>query len=159
MAKRESTNGSKKPETMQGLPLVNNVHYVKDLSFENPGILKNLSEPGQVPQIGINIQVEVKNLAPHIFEVVLLVEARADLEKEPLFLVELSYGGVFTVGESVTEADSKPLLLIEAPRLLFPFARSIVANMTREGGLPPLLMNPVDFAALYRQQHQSELSS
>jgi preprotein translocase subunit SecB len=159
MAKRENTNGSKKPDMIQALPLVNNVHYVKDLSFENPGILKNLSEPGQAPQIGINIQVEVKNLAPHVFEVVLLVEAKADVEKETLFLVELSYGGIFTVAESVTEADSKPLLLIEAPRLLFPFARSIVANMTRDGGLPPLLMNPVDFASLYREQHQSELSS
>ncbi len=159
MAKKETPKTHKEtPEMVQALPIFNNAHYIKDLSFENPGILKNLMEPGKAPQIAVNIQVEVKNMAPSVFEVVLLIEARADVEKEFLFLAELSYGGIFTLEESITEEDSRPLLLIECPRLLFPFARSIIANVTRDGGLPPLLLNPVDFAALYRQQHQSELS-
>ncbi|TWT15042.1 protein-export chaperone SecB [Reyranella sp. CPCC 100927] len=132
-------------------PLTVHAQYVKDLSFENPRSPHSLMEQGQ-PQLGLNVLVKTRQLEGSTYEVALVVEADAKTEKdEVVFVLELVYGGVFTLGEVPQEAVG-PLLLIECPRLLFPFARAVVANTTREAGFPPLQIAPVDFAALYRQQ-------
>lgn len=135
--------------------LMNNAHYIKDFSFENPGVLKNISaEEG--PNININIHVDVTPLAEDVYEVVILLNIKADSKGEVLFLVELSYGGIFRIKSGLDEKEQKQLLLVDAPTLLFPFARTIVANTTREGGLPPLLLNPVDFQKLSQQAVNKE---
>ena len=132
--------------------------YIKDLSFENPGA--PLSLMGQTPpqvQVDIQVQVQPLDLPPREggqdkpYEVVLILRAQALREKDAVFVVELSYAGIFTP-VNVPAEHVQPLLMIEAPRLLFPFARAAVATLTRDGGFPPLLINPIDFGALYQQQ-------
>jgi len=132
-------------------PLTIHGQYIKDLSFENPRAPQSLIEQKQ-PQLTLNVNVSTRQFEAKTFEVSLTVEASAATpEKEPLFVLELVYAGTVTLGEVPNDAFG-PLLLIETPRLLFPFARAIVANATREAGFPPLNIAPVDFVALYRQQ-------
>lgn len=151
--KKQSTKKHKTPHVEQdGLPsLLNNANYIKDLSFENPGVLQAGMDPSESPTLDINIHVEVNPLDAQVFEVALLLNIKAHQKEHPLFLVELVYAGIFRVTETCSEEERKRLLLIDAPALLFPFARTIVSNLTREGGLPPLLLNPVDFEMMYQQ--------
>lgn len=136
-------------------PLTIHGQYIKDLSFENPRAPQSLIEQKQ-PQLTLNVNVTTRQFDPKTFEVALTVEAAASTpEKEPLFMLELIYAGTVSLGE-VPEDAYGPLLLIETPRLLFPFARAIVANATREAGFPPLNIAPVDFVALYRQQLEAQ---
>lgn len=131
--------------------LINNANYIKDLSFENPGILREVADPNVGPNLDINIHVEVTPLDEHVYEVALLLNIQAKQKENNLFLIELVYAGIFRVAEGCKEEEKRRLLLIEAPALLFPFARTIVSNLTREGGLPPLLLNPVNFERMYHQ--------
>jgi len=136
---------------IQAMPLTVHGQYIKDLSFENPRAPQSLIEQKQ-PQLQLNVNVATRQFEPKTFEVSLTIEASATTpEKEPLFVLELVYAGTVTLGDVPQDAYG-PLLLIETPRLLFPFARAIVANATREAGFPPLNIAPVDFVALYRQQ-------
>jgi len=131
-------------------PLLIHGQYVKDLSFENPRAPQSLIEQKQ-PQLNLNVTVNNRPFDPKTFEISLKVEASAHTaEKEPLFLLELEYAGTVSLG-AVPPEHVGPLLYIETPRLLFPFARTIIANLTREAGFPPLNIAPVDFVALYRQ--------
>ena len=130
--------------------------YVKDLSFENPSAPDRPPEAERSPQITVNVQVEARRLNDQTFEVTLQITAHSSHEGKPVFLVELTYAGVFNfIG--IPENAMEPALLIECPRLLFPFARRIVADVTRDGGFPPLLLAPIDFLALYRSR-QAELA-
>lgn len=126
--------------------------YIKDLSFENPG--SRLNEQPNV-DLGIDVQANAKNSSEGVYEVVLKLNARAGTKDTALFLVELEYAGLFQV-QGASQADAEAMLLIECPRLLFPFARRIVSDLTQEGGFPPLRIDPVDFTALYRQQRARE---
>lgn len=127
--------------------------YVRDQSFENPGAPGSLRTiAGQAaPEISISVDVNVQEIEGTTFECVLHVHGSAKREGETLFVVELAYGGLFHLTDMPRESVH-PVMLIEAPRLLFPFARRIIADMTRDGGFPPLMLDPVDFAAMYRQQ-------
>src|SRR5215470_13730675 len=132
-------------------PLTIHGQYIKDLSFENPRAPQSLIEQKQ-PQLSLNVNVTTRQFDAKTFEVTLSVEANAQTpDKEPLFMLELVYAGTVSIGDVPQDAYG-PLLLIETPRLLFPFARAIVANATREAGFPPLNIAPVDFVTLYRQQ-------
>lgn len=126
-----------------------NMQYIKDLSFEIPGAPHSFIEmQGKNPEIPIHVDVNVANVGANAYEVVLHLKVEALLEGKALFILELAYAGVFTL--NLPEEQIHPVLLIECPRLLFPFARNIVADMTRDGGLPPLLLQPLDFVQLYR---------
>ena len=139
------------PQAAPPSPLTLHGQYIKDLSFENPRAPQSLIEQKQ-PQLTLNVNVATKQFEPKTFEVTLTIEASAITpEKEPLFMMELVYAGTVSLGE-VPQESVGPLLFIETPRLLFPFARAVVANATREAGFPPLNIAPVDFVALYRQQ-------
>lgn len=132
--------------------------YIKDVSFENPKIVQNLTNPQEQPHIDIDVQVHANRLNDEHVEVELLINGKASHgeKKETDFLIELAYAGIFYVSKDVPEEDAKILLLIEAPRFLFPFARQIISNLTQSGGLPPLLLQPIDFAALYTHQQQGK---
>ena len=135
-------------------PLVVNGQYIKDLSFEvpgAPGIFNQLTSP---PEIPIQVDIRVNKLADITFEVVLRIRIEAVFQTKPVFIVELDYAGVFTV--HAPPEHHEPLLTIEAARLLFPFARAIIADVTREGGLPPLVLQPVDFVQVYRQRMEQQ---
>ena len=128
-----------------------NAQYVKDFSFENPRAPQSLMQPATQPEVAINVDVKAQNLNPGVYEVVLTVNVNANAQGEPVFLVELAYAAVVTI-VNAPEPVVANLVLVETPRIIFPFARAIVANATRDGGFPPLLINPIDFAELLRHQ-------
>jgi len=150
-----AANGAEGPtaEAQDGgvLPITINAQYVRDLSVENPNAPGSLRQTGQQPNVNLNVDVQARGLEQDAYEVVLNIHAEARREGQVSFIAELSYGGVFTL-TGVAEEHRNAVLLIEGPRLLFPFARSILAEVTREAGFPPLMINPIDFAELYRRQ-------
>jgi preprotein translocase subunit SecB len=129
--------------------------YVKDLSFESPGAPNSLRGRDQAPGININVNVNANPLSEKEFDVNLSLNARAGFDKDVLFNVELVYGGVFRI-EGFPQEHMLPLLFIECPRLLFPFARQIIADATRNGGFPPLMLDPIDFAQMFQQKIAEE---
>lgn len=136
-------------------PLVVNGQYVKDLSFEVPGAPAIFAEmQGQNPNIPIHVDINAQQLHENTYEVALHLKVEAKLEDgRPVFIVELVYGGIFSV--NVAPEHVQAMLLIECPRLLFPFARNIIADMTRDGGFPPLMIQPIDFIQLYRARMEA----
>lgn len=124
--------------------------YVRDLSFENPGAPGSILSGGGNPAFNVSISVGVKKQADDLYAVELNLKAKANREETLLFNVELVYGGVFRL-KNIPEAQLSGLLMVECPRLIFPFARQVLANVTQQGGFPPLMMEPVDFMAIYRQ--------
>ena len=125
--------------------------YIKDLSFENPGAPASLSTNNAQPAIQVSVDVGGRRLSDNEFETELKITVDAKRGDVTAFLVELAYGGIVQV-QNVTDDMLQPLLLMEVPRLLFPFARRVVADVTRDGGFPPLMLEPIDFTQLYRQQ-------
>jgi len=125
--------------------------YIKDFSFENPNAPQALQPGQQQPSISIQINVNAKPLAETDVEVELKLDGKAESSGTVLFAFELLYAGLFRI-QNVPQENVHPLVMIECPRLLFPFAREIIAAAVRNGGLPPLLIDPVDFAGLYRQR-------
>ena len=128
-----------------------NMQYVKDLSFENPRAPQVFANNQNAPQVQVNVDVGARQVGENVYEITLVLNAEAKAGEDTVFVVELTYAGLFTV-PPLPQEQLRPLLLIECPRLLFPFARAIVADATRDGGFPPLMINPIDFAALYRRQ-------
>jgi len=127
------------------------VQYVKDFSFENPNAPRSLTPNPQQPGIQINVGVDATPLSENDIEVMLRLDGKAEAQGFLLFGFELLYAGVFRI-LNVPPESVQPMVLIECPRLLFPFAREIIASATRNGGFPPLMLEPVDFAALYRER-------
>ncbi|TKT82801.1 protein-export chaperone SecB [Aquamicrobium sp. LC103] len=131
--------------------------YIKDFSFENPGAPGSLRGRDKAPGININVNVNANPIAEGEFDVTLTLTARAGGEKDVLFNVELVYGGVFRI-QGFPQEHMLPLLFIECPRLLFPFARQIIADATRSGGFPPLMIDPIDFAQMFQKRMAEEQS-
>ena len=145
------TNGNGTPPEAGAPPQLNVLaQYTKDLSFENPNAPGSLAPQPQPPQINIQINVGANSIAEHDFEVTLTVEGKAENAGKMIFSFELVYGGVFRL-LNIPPENLSPMLLIECPRLLFPFAREIISTAVRDGGFPPLMLDPVDFVGLYRQ--------
>jgi preprotein translocase subunit SecB len=148
-----TTNGGQAqqptPETQPQLNVV--AQYIKDFSFENPNAPKSLAGTQEPPQISIQINVNAKPLSDTDIEVVLQLNGKAETGANLMFSFELEFGGVFRI-LNVPQESLNAIVLIECPRLLFPFAREIIATTVRNGGFPPLLLDPVDFVALYRQK-------
>jgi preprotein translocase subunit SecB len=132
--------------------------YIKDLSFENPAAPAN---PNMRPQIDMGVDLQAKQVDKELYEVEMKIRVSATTDSKPAFLLELAYAGLFML-QNIPDEVRTQVLLIEAPHLLFPFVRRIVADTVRDGGMPPLMLEPIDFAALYRakaaemQQQQSE---
>lgn len=129
--------------------IVMHAQYVKDLSFEHPNAPQTLLNPGVQPNVEIGVNVVADKIDEDRYEVILKLTASAVNDDETLFLVDLSYAGIVSVAD-VNPQDINPLVMIQGPQLLFPFARAIISNVTREGGFMPLNINPVDFVAVYR---------
>ena len=128
---------------------------MKDLSFESPRAPESLLQgPSEPPQIELNVDINVNRLAENAFEVVLKVFSRANGEQGTLFLVDLLYGGIFELS-GIPEDKIDSILFVDCPFILYPFARRVVADATRDGGFPPLMLEPIDFHALYQQNRQN----
>jgi preprotein translocase subunit SecB len=136
---------------MRTPPLKLLTQYLKDLSFENPGAPMVHMLRGEVPRAQLTLDVRARTIAPMQYEVSLVLGISAQREQETVYLVELEYAGLFDV-TGVEEEHVTPLLMIEAPRLLFPFAREVLAKATHDGGYPPVMLNPIDFLAVFREQ-------
>jgi preprotein translocase subunit SecB len=127
------------------------VQYTKDFSFENPNAPQSINQQAQQPKISIQINVSPKQLSNTDFEVELKLDGKAEAAGSVLFAFELTYAGVFHL-QGIPPESVGPLLMIECPRMLFPFAREIIASAVIGGGYPPLLLDPIDFVALYQQR-------
>jgi preprotein translocase subunit SecB len=149
------TNGNGTPQ--EGAPPQLNVlaQYTKDLSFENPNAPSSLQQQQQQPAINIQINVAANNLSQSEYEVTLHIDGKAETGGKVLFSFDLAYAGVFRI-VNVPQENLHPLVMIECPRLLFPFAREIIATAVRDGGFPPLMLDPVDFVGLYRQNMERQ---
>ena len=129
--------------------LIVHAQYIKDFSFENPNAPKVLIENLGQPDVQINVSVEAKLVGDNQYEILLNLGAKAVAKDTPMFLVDLTYAGLVSP-QGVTGDDINPLIMIEAPRLLFPFARALISDATRDGGFMPLNIQPVDFVAVYQ---------
>ncbi len=149
-------------------PLTVNIQYIKDLSFEVPGAPMIYSTLKGPPRVDINLDVQARRLqeGQNVFEVTLAI--RAEATETPaagatnggtagprVFLAELAYSGVFTL-QGIPDNTVEPVLLVECPRILFPYARSILSDVTRDGGFPPVLLQPIDFLALWQSRRQQQ---
>ncbi|MEQ9641639.1 MAG: protein-export chaperone SecB [Alphaproteobacteria bacterium] len=132
-----------------------NAQYLKDLSFENPNAPQSLAQQSGPPQIQVSVDVGARNFGDGRYEIELKINGEAKRDDQVAFMVELVYAGLFTL-HNVDENTTRLVCLIECPRLLFPFARRVISDATRDGGFPPLLLEPIDFAALYRQQAEKQ---
>jgi len=151
MAETNEPNGGAAPSAdeesqMPAIQIVS--QYIKDLSFENPSLGVNI----QRPQIEFTVDLQARRMQENgPFEVVIKLRVTAKQEDRTLFLLELAYGGLFVL-DKVPDEVLQPILLIECPRMMFPFVRRIVSDLVSDGGLPPLMIEPIDFAALYRSK-------
>jgi preprotein translocase subunit SecB len=153
------TNGNGSPPGTDAPPQLNVLaQYTKDLSFENPNAPASLGPQATPPQINIQINVGANNLNQNEYEVTLSVEGKAENGGKMIFSFELAYAGVFRI-VNVPNENLHPLIMIECPRLLFPFAREIIATAVRDGGFPPLMLDPVDFVGLYRQNMERQAAA
>ena len=144
-------------DNKKGLKLTVNSQYIKDLSFENPNSPESLTNKDGLPQISVDINVFAKPLTEKLYEVILSINAKAKKKDLKVFELELAYAGLFTLPNIVINNEKeKKIMLIEAPQLLFPYARSIVSNVTRDGGFMPLIIQPIDFDLLYESRMKEE---
>ena len=127
--------------------------YIKDLSFENPNIRKLIGGPGEKPSLRVEVNVNATKMQDKIYESAIEFKAEATSQAGVIYDLELAYAGLFEI-QSIPEQALEPFLLINCPALLFPFLRRLVADLTREGGFPPLLLDPIDFAGLFVQRQQ-----
>ncbi len=129
--------------------------YIKDMSFETPNAPESLRSSGQNPNLQLEVGVNARNVGDGVFESAIRLNADATTDTGVLYKLELVYAGAFRL-ENIPQGAVEPVLLIECPRLLFPFVRRLVADTTREGGFPPVLLDPMDFAAIYAQNARAK---
>ena len=141
-----SSEGTQAPPGIPNLQVA--AQYIRDLSFENPGAMANITDR---PQIELAVDLNAARLAEQdMFEVELKIRVDAKNESKPLFLLEVAYAGIFRLTNVPDVATQQMILLIQAPHMLFPFVRRIVSDVVRDGGMPPLMIEPIDFMALYQ---------
>lgn len=150
-----------KPLEATGLPVTIHTQYLRDLSFENPNAPESLRSGQTPPEMNVNIGMDARSLddedIKNLYEVALTIHATTKREGEFVFIAEILYSVIVEIGPEVPEEQHHPLLLIEIPRYAFPFARQILADATSQGGYPPLLLNPVDFQALYMERFKDDI--
>ena len=141
-----------------GCQVIIHAQYIKDFSFENPNAPKVLVENLGQPDVEINVSVGAKLIGENQYEVLLNLGAKAIASETTMFLVDLTYAGLASP-QGVTGKDINPLIMIETPRLLFPFARALISDATRDGGFMPLNIQPVDFVAVYKSNLERQAAT
>ncbi|MEM7226840.1 MAG: protein-export chaperone SecB [Pseudomonadota bacterium] len=130
--------------------------YIKDLSFENPNAPQIYSELTAESGIDVTINVDLTHMQDRLYEVVLSISVKANAKERAAFVIELEFAGLATPAQRVPDEEVEHLMLTEVPRHLFPFARAIIGDVTRDGGFPPLLINPIDFEELFRHRQETD---
>lgn len=136
-----------------------NAQYIKDLSFENPDAPACFAKIKNPPKIDLSLDVKANKVENDNYEVTLKINAKALNGEETIFVIELDFAGLFSIKNCPTDEQREQILLIYCPSLIFPFARRVVADVSRDGGFQPLMINPVDFAGLYLQQKKQTQDS
>jgi preprotein translocase subunit SecB len=155
----DQSNAPADAATDQSQPIIRVMgQYIKDLSFENPNVGKAMDGPVESPQLQVEVNVNARQVGPSVFESVIEFEANATSKAGALYKLAIDYGGMFKL-ENMPQQAIEPFLLINAPSLLFPFVRRLIADLTREGGFPPLMLDPIDFASLYVKRKQDGSNS
>jgi len=148
-AMADETNGAPKPEAPQPrLQIL--TQYIRDVSFENIAVQKGLVSEGK-PEVRVGVNLDAQKRGDDRYEVALKVKVDSKLPEGPVFILELDYAGLFVV-QNVPDEQLHPLLMIECPRLIFPYVRRVVGDLTRDGGYPPLNLEMIDFLSLYRAE-------
>jgi preprotein translocase subunit SecB len=142
--------GAATVSAVTGAQLAVLAQYIKDLSFESPGAPQSLQGPGQNPQLKVGVNVNAGSRGNDAYEVALQIEAHAKSDAGVIYNVELLYGGLFRL-QNIPENLLQPVLFVDCPTILFPFMRRVLADVTRDGGFPPLMLDPIDFGRLYAQ--------
>ncbi|MDF7674475.1 protein-export chaperone SecB [Acetobacteraceae bacterium ESL0709] len=158
-----SENAPQAMNTPPAMPLAINLQYTKDLSFEVPLGASIFTSLRNAPQVNVNIDVQANRIEQEqsVYEVALAIRAEATDHPEDgsasrmVFIAELTYAAIVTL-DNPPEDLIEPILLVEVPRLLFPFARSIISDVTRDGGFPPIVLQPIDFVALWQAKRAQE---
>jgi len=149
----DETGAAPQPQGATQVTFAVRAQYIKDLSFENPGAVQ-AATGGEPPKVHISVTVNGREMREETHEVELKLEVRAEQGENVAFIAELTYAGMFHVS-GVGAQQLRPLIMVECPRFLFPFARRIIADCTRDGGFPPLMLDPIDFAALFRRSESA----
>ena len=140
--------------SQQAVSIAINAQFVKDISFEAPHVPQIFTELKSNPEINVSVDVQAGRIQDTTYQVSLKIKTEAKVQDKVAFLCEVEYGCIANV--QVSAEHIEPVLLIEIPRLLFPFARNIIADLTRESGFPPLMINPIDFVGLYNRRNRSD---
>lgn len=149
MSETPPSNGSNEGGAQPSMRVL--AQYLKDHSFENPKAPQSFNDSGQPPAIDVNVDVSGRSLGNDQFEVELSVSARATRGDDVAFVVESTYAGAFEI-KGIPQDQMEPVMLVECPRLLFPFLRQIIADTTISGNFPPIMLDPIDFFAIYQQR-------
>lgn len=144
-----------KTEEKKTVEVVSNGQYIKDLSFENPCAPEIYTIKPLKPEIKVSVDINVKKLQEEAYEVELVINATAEHDKKVMFIIELNYAGIFIVKNLTEEEELKKILFVYCPSLLFPFARRIIADTTRDASMPPLMLDTINFGALYESRKDS----
>jgi preprotein translocase subunit SecB len=155
------TNGKPTPSERTAAPTIQVKvvgQYIKDLSFENPNIGKLLKEPGDTPNLQLSINVNAQGVGPDLYETAIDFNAQATNQHGIVYEFEIVYAGLFKI-QNIPEQALEPFLLVNCPSILFPYLRRIVADIPREGGFPPLLLDPFDFAGLYMRRKEEQAAA
>lgn len=152
MAKNEK-NGAAEENTQKHVQV--RTQYVKDLSFESPNSPAVFTNQQGKPNIDVNIDLKANIIAGSDYEVTIRAEVKATAEETTLFLADISYAGIFTL-HNIPEEEREAILMIYCPGLLFPFARRAISDVTRDGGFPPLMLDPIDFATLFQRRKEQQ---
>ena len=162
MSDQDASKTDAIPQEGPNLPINILAQYIRDISFENPMAPDSLRAGQSNPEMDINIGMDARKIEDsemeNLYEVVVNLRAAAMREENPVFILELQYGITVALND-VPEENHHPVLLIEVPRLAFPFMRQIVSDMTTQGGYPPLILNPVDFQTLYMERFKDEIEA
>ena len=151
--KENIANDNPNQSSQPNPPIIINNQYIKDLSLEIPHAPEIFRQLKDNPDIKIDVNVNANHMHDNFFNVSLLFKINGIVDNQPFFILEMEYAGVVSL--NVPEEHVEPILLIEIPRLFFPFARNIITNTLQNAGLPPLMLNPIDFAAMYQHKKQS----
>ena len=155
----ENSNGSDKqaaaPAGGESIQAQVVAQYIKDLSFENPNVEKLLTGPGDNPNMKLEVNVNARRMNEDLYESAIDFKAHATNQSGTIYQLEAVYAGIFRI-KNIPEEALEPFLLINCPALLFPYLRRLASDLTREGGFPPLLLDPIDFAGLYMRRKQQE---
>jgi preprotein translocase subunit SecB len=158
MSEEQTTDNADGEITTPDQKITFHSHYVKDLSFENPNAPHIYNDPSAAPQVSVNFSVSSRPIPDknRHYEVELMIKASALQGEQTMFLAELSFGGEVSVAPDMEERAIHPVVMIEGPRFLFPFARALMSNITRDGGFMPLNIQPIDFIQLYQMRMQQQ---